>query len=78
VAVVAVQESERLLALEVAEALRATGHRPVFAAGGCGARWDGRGARWDGALEAGIVVLPDRINEAAVVARHASGSVAAR
>ena len=58
--------------LEVAEALRAAGHSPVFAVGG-------RSASWDGAREAGIVVLPDRINEAAsVAARLAAGTVAAR
>ncbi|HZW02033.1 MAG TPA: MerR family transcriptional regulator [Candidatus Deferrimicrobium sp.] len=67
-----VQDSEQLRALEVAEALRAAGHSPVFAVGG-------RSANWDGAREAGIVVLPDRINEAAsVAARLAAGTVAAR
>ena len=67
-----VQDTDRLEALEVAEALRAAGYSPVFAVGG-------RSARWDGALEAGIVVLPDRINEAAAVAaRLASGTTIAR
>jgi MerR family transcriptional regulator, light-induced transcriptional regulator len=67
-----VQDSDQLRALEVADALRAAGHSLVFAVGG-------RSARWDGTREAGIVVLPDRINEAAsVTARLAAGSVAAR
>lgn len=39
----------------------------------------GRSARFEGALEAGIVVLPDRINEAAIVtARLADGIIATR
>lgn len=67
-----VQDAEQLVALEVAQALRLAGHSPVFAVGG-------RSASWDGAREAGIVVLPDRINEAAsVAARLAAGSAAAR
>ena len=67
-----VQDSEQPRALEVAAALRAAGHSPIFAVGG-------RSARWDGALEAGIVVLPDRINEAAsVAARLTAGTAAAR
>lgn len=67
-----VQDSEQVKALEVADALRAAGHSPVFAVGG-------RSASWDGAREAGIVVLPDRINEAAsVAARLAAGTAAAR
>lgn len=62
VAVVAVvQEADRIATLEVAEALRATGRSPTLAVGGAN-------ARWEGAEEAGIVVLPDRINEAAGVA----------
>lgn len=67
-----VQDAEQLVALEVAQALRAAGHSPVFAVGG-------RSASWDGARGAGIVVLPDRINEAAsVAARLAAGTAAAR
>lgn len=67
-----VQDAEQLVALEVAQALRAAGHSPVFAVGG-------RSASWDGARGAGIVVLPDRINEAAsVAARLAAGTVVAR
>lgn len=69
VAVVAVvQEPDRLAALEVAEALRDAGLRPTLAVGG-------GSARWDGAEQAGMVLLPERINEAAVVAaRLARGS----
>jgi methanogenic corrinoid protein MtbC1 len=67
-----VQEAEQVLALEVAAALRAAGYSPVFAVGG-------RNANWEGAREAGIVVLPDRVNEAAAVAaRLAAGSSPAR
>ncbi len=67
-----VQDSEQLQALEVAAALRNAGHSPIFAVGG-------RSASWDGAREAGIVVLPDRINEAAsVAARLAAGTAPAR
>jgi MerR family transcriptional regulator, light-induced transcriptional regulator len=62
VAVVAVvQEPDRLAALEVAQALRDADLRPTLAVGG--AR-----SRWEGAEQAGMVVLPDRINEAAAVA----------
>ncbi len=56
-----VQETEQRRALEVATALRAADHGPVVAMGG-------RSARWDGAHEAGLVVLPSRITEAATVA----------
>jgi len=56
-----VQEADRIAALEVAEALREAGLSPTLAVGG------GR-ARWEGAEQAGMVVLPDRINEAATVA----------
>jgi DNA-binding transcriptional MerR regulator/methylmalonyl-CoA mutase cobalamin-binding subunit len=67
-----VQDLDQPRVLEVASALRAAGHSPVFAVGG-------RSASWDGAREAGIVVLPDRINEAAsVAARLAAGTAAAR
>jgi DNA-binding transcriptional MerR regulator/methylmalonyl-CoA mutase cobalamin-binding subunit len=72
VAVLAVvQEADRIATLEVAEALRATGQGPTLAVGGAN-------ARWDGAEEAGIVVLPDRINEAAgFAARLATGAAPA-
>jgi MerR family transcriptional regulator, light-induced transcriptional regulator len=67
-----VQDPDQPRVLEVAAALRSAGHSPVFAVGG-------RSASWDGAREAGIVVLPDRINEAAsLVARLAAGTAAAR
>jgi hypothetical protein len=67
-----VQDSDLPKVLEVATALCATGHSPVFAVGG-------RSAGWEGAREAGIVVLPDRISEAAsVAARLAVGTAAAR
>jgi DNA-binding transcriptional MerR regulator/methylmalonyl-CoA mutase cobalamin-binding subunit len=71
VAVVAVvQEVDQIAALEVAEALRSAGSRPILAVGG-------RSARWDGVEEAGIVVLPHRINEAAAIAaRLANGTTA--
>ncbi len=59
--VAVVQEADRIAALEVARALRDAGLRPTLAVGG-------GGARWEGAEEAGMVVLPDRINEAAAVA----------
>jgi methylmalonyl-CoA mutase cobalamin-binding subunit len=63
-----VQEADRAAALDVAEALRADGKGPMLAAGG-------NSARWDVALESGIVVLPDRINDAAAVtARLVTGS----
>jgi DNA-binding transcriptional MerR regulator/methylmalonyl-CoA mutase cobalamin-binding subunit len=66
--VAVVQEADRAAALDVATALAEAGGGPVLAVGG-------RKARWDGALEAGIVVLPDRINEAAsVAARLAHGT----
>jgi MerR family transcriptional regulator, light-induced transcriptional regulator len=62
VAVVAVvQEPDRIAAVEVAEALREAGLEPTLAVGG-------GSARWEGAEQAGMVVLPDRINEAALVA----------
>ncbi len=73
VAVIAiVQESDQARALEVADGLRSSGISPILAVGG-------RSARFEGALEAGIVVLPDRINEAAVItARLANGTIASR
>ena len=70
VAVIAiVQESDQAAALDVAEALRAGANGPVLAVGG-------KSARWDVALDSGITVLPDLINEAAAVAaRLATGKV---
>jgi methanogenic corrinoid protein MtbC1 len=67
-AVVAImQASDRSAGLAVVGALRAAGNSPVLAVGGSA-------SRWEGAQEAGIVVLPDRINEAALVAaRLATG-----
>lgn len=63
-----VQRVDRAPALEVAEALRDIGSRPVLAVGG-------NSSDWDAAKEAGIVVLPNRINEAAaVVARLGTGT----
>ena len=68
VAVLAVvQEPDRLAALEVAEALRDAGLRPTLAVGG-------GSARWDGAEQAGMVLLPERINEAAVAAARLARS----
>lgn len=68
--VAVVQEEDRAAALRVATALAESGSSPVLAVGG-------RNARWDRALEAGIVVLPDRINEAAsIAARLAIGTTA--
>jgi len=67
-----VQESDRPAGLAVAEALRAAGGGPVVAMGG-------RAAEWEGAQEAGIVILPDRIDEAAAAAaRMARGRSARR
>jgi methanogenic corrinoid protein MtbC1 len=60
-----VQEADRVSALAVADALRRVGTGPVVAMGG-------RAAQWDGAQEAGIVILPERIDEAAVVAARMS------
>jgi DNA-binding transcriptional MerR regulator/methylmalonyl-CoA mutase cobalamin-binding subunit len=63
-----VQEVDRISALEVAMALRDIGSRPALAVGG-------GSADWEGAQEAGMVVLPNRINEAAgVAARLANGT----
>jgi DNA-binding transcriptional MerR regulator/methylmalonyl-CoA mutase cobalamin-binding subunit len=62
------QEVDRSPALDVASALRAAGHGTVVAVGG-------RASDWVGAHEAGIVVLPSRINEAAAyAARLVSGT----
>jgi methanogenic corrinoid protein MtbC1 len=67
-----VQDVDRAPALDVAEALQAIGHKPVLALGG-------RSARWAGSEEAGIVLLPNRINEAAgVAAKLATGNSRAR
>jgi DNA-binding transcriptional MerR regulator/methylmalonyl-CoA mutase cobalamin-binding subunit len=67
-----VQAADRASALDVADALRNVGNSPVLAVGG-------KHAHWDEAQEAGIVVLPDRINEAAgVAARLASGTIATK
>jgi methanogenic corrinoid protein MtbC1 len=69
VAVIAVvQEVDRIAAIDVATALSDAGTGPTLAVGG-------GNARWDGAEEAGMVVLPDRINEAVgVAARLATGN----
>jgi DNA-binding transcriptional MerR regulator len=71
VAIIAVvQRSDQAAAFEVARALRGVGSSPVLAVGG-------KHAHWEDAREAGIVVLPDRINEAAsVAARLANGTIA--
>ena len=58
-----VQEVDRVSALEVAAALRDIGSKPALAVGG-------GSADWAGAPEAGMVVLPSRINEAAGVAAN--------
>ena len=70
VAVIAiVQKVDQASALEVALALQASGARPTLAVGG-------KNAGWEGAQEAGIVVLPERINEAAAIAaRLATGAI---
>lgn len=73
VAVMAVvQQSDQSMARQVTDALGRSGSSPVLAVGG-------RSAAWEGAQEAGIVVLPYRINEAAAVtAKLAGGTVATR
>lgn len=73
VAIIAiVQEADRSAALDVVEALRETSSSLVLAVGG-------KHSDWDEAQEAGIVVLPARINEAAgVAARLASGTIATK
>jgi DNA-binding transcriptional MerR regulator/methylmalonyl-CoA mutase cobalamin-binding subunit len=64
-----VQEVDRVSALEVATALADIGSNPVLAVGG-------GSADWAGAEEAGMVVLPNRINEAAgVAAKLAHGKI---
>jgi DNA-binding transcriptional MerR regulator/methylmalonyl-CoA mutase cobalamin-binding subunit len=63
-----VQEVDRGSALDVAAALRDIGSKPALAVGG-------GSSDWAGAVEAGMVVLPGRINEAAIVAaRLANGT----
>ncbi len=63
-----VQEVDRVSALEVATALQDIGSSPALAVGG-------GSSDWAGAREAGMVVLPNRINEAAgVAARLANGT----
>ena len=70
VAVIAiVQKADQAAAIDVADTLRAHRNGPLLAVGG-------KHARWEGALESGIIVLPDRINDAAgVTARLARGAV---
>ena len=58
-----VQSVDRVSALDVASALRDIGGGPALAVGG-------GSSDWDGAVEAGMVVLPGRINEAAGVAAN--------
>lgn len=69
VAVIAiVQKIDQPAAIKVADALRSDGASPVLAVGG-------RYAHWQKAVEAGIITLPDRINDAAsLTARLATGS----
>jgi DNA-binding transcriptional MerR regulator/methylmalonyl-CoA mutase cobalamin-binding subunit len=63
-----VQDVDRVSALEVATALRDIGSSPALAVGGAS-------SDWAGAAEAGMVVLPGRINEAAgAAARLANGT----
>jgi DNA-binding transcriptional MerR regulator/methylmalonyl-CoA mutase cobalamin-binding subunit len=63
-----VQDVDRGSALDVANALRDIGGSPALAVGG-------GSSDWAGAEEAGMVVLPGRINEAAgVAARLATGT----
>ena len=63
-----VQDVDRGSALDVANALRDIGGSPALAVGG-------GSSDWAGAEEAGMVVLPGRINEAAgVAARLANGT----
>jgi hypothetical protein len=63
-----VQRADQAMTMRVAEALARSGATALLAVGG-------RHARWDGALEAGIVVLPERIIDAAdVVARLTRGT----
>jgi DNA-binding transcriptional MerR regulator/methylmalonyl-CoA mutase cobalamin-binding subunit len=61
-----VQQADRTSALAVLEAARSIDHAPVLAVGG-------RNARWGGGREAGIVVLPERIVDAAKLAAGIAG-----
>lgn len=64
-----VQQVDRASALEVATALDDIGSKPALAVGG-------GSSDWAGATEAGMVVLPGRINEAAGVAANlANGTI---
>ncbi len=56
-----VQQVDRIATLQVAEALRDAELNPALAVGG-------GSADWEGAEQAGMVVLPNRINEAAAAA----------
>ena len=70
--VTVVVQADQAGALDVADALRASGARPVLAFGG-------KSSSWVGSQEAGIVVLPNRINEAAeVAAKLANGMTSTR
>lgn len=63
-----VQQVDRVSALEVATALQDLGSKPALAVGG-------GSSDWAGAQEAGMVVLPNRINEAAdATAKLANGA----
>ena len=61
------QDEDRTAALQVAEALQEEGLAPVVAVGG-------RSATLDGVRDAGMVLLPDRINEAAAAAARLSAA----
>jgi methanogenic corrinoid protein MtbC1 len=66
-----VQKVDRGPALEVAAAIREIGSRPTLAVGG-------GSSDWAGATEAGMVLLPSRINDAAATAaRLATGAAKA-
>jgi DNA-binding transcriptional MerR regulator len=66
-----VQKVDRGPALEVAAAIRDIGSRPTLAVGG-------GSSDWAGATEAGMVLLPSRINDAAATAaRLATGTARA-
>lgn len=63
-----VQQVDRVSALEVATALQDLGSKPALAVGG-------GSSDWAGAQEAGMVILPNRINEAAdATAKLANGA----
>jgi DNA-binding transcriptional MerR regulator/methylmalonyl-CoA mutase cobalamin-binding subunit len=61
-----VQEADRAPALDVAAALREASARPTLAVGG-------GSSHWAGAQEAGMVLLPSRINDAVAVAARLAG-----